>query len=215
MSDVHVVDYYIKMVRSAGPFPQCVHFVLPDRPEAAKRIEGLLKNQSIDPDNYAVFIPGSAHAEKCWPAENFASLAEKIHSEFGLRIIAAGTKSEKQIALKLQQLSKVPVFDFCGQTSILELVSLLRGAKLVVSNDTGPGHIAAALNIPLVLIFGQVNPARLEPYGRPETVAAIDPETRGLEIRDNNPAHSVKAISLRQVYQSICEQVENAKAKPA
>jgi len=84
---------------------------------------------------------------------------------------------------------------------------LLAGAKVVVSNDTGPAHIAAALGVPMVLIFGFTNPSRVAPYSRNETVAAIDADKRGSQVESTNPAHNIKNVTVENVFDLICKQL--------
>jgi ADP-heptose:LPS heptosyltransferase len=167
----------------------------------------LLAGYNINRNNYVVLIPGSAHADKCWPVERFAALADKISSQFSFSIVAVGTKSEKSIVEKLKNTARSPVTDFAGLTNLIELVALLKSARLVVSNDTGPGHIAAALGKPLVMIFGGSNPVRIYPYGRKHCVAAIEPYSRGLKLRSTDPKHDIKAITVEDVYRKLCEQL--------
>lgn len=204
---IHVVDYYLKAVKTVGVSDIAVRFVLPQNPAVAGLISRLLTGHGISPDNYAVFIPGSVHRDKCWPVENFAVLADKISSQFGLSIVATGTKSERSMVEKLKAIANVPIANFAEATKLEELTALLRAAKLVVSNDTGPGHIAAALGMPLVMIFGPSNPIRLFPYGRPETLAAVEPFGRGPKLQSSNPAHAIEAITVDHVYQKVCEQI--------
>ncbi len=77
----------------------------------------------------------------------------------------------------------------------------------MVSNDTGPGHIAAALGIPVVLIFGRSNPARVAPYGRSHCVAAVEPTGRGFNADSKDPKHNIKAITVDEVFRKVCEQM--------
>ena len=97
--------------------------------------------------------------------------------------------------------------NFAGRTSLKELVELLRTARLVVSNDTGPGHIAAALGVPLVMIYSWSNPARIAPYGRPQCMVAREPYSRGLKIKSADPKHSVTNITVDEVFQKVREQL--------
>ena len=205
---IHLVDYYVNIAKAAGAQKTTVQFVLPVDAEAAASVNQLLLQHNVDKNHYVVFIPGSAHSDKCWPVEKFAALAEKISSMFQLPIILAGTKSEKNITEKLRALAKVPIADFAGLTNLNELVALLKSARLVVSNDTGPGHIAAALGRPLVMMFSWSNPARIYPYGRKNCVVAIDPYTRGPQIKSDDPKHNVKNISVDEVFAKVCEQLE-------
>ncbi|HUS71782.1 MAG TPA: glycosyltransferase family 9 protein, partial [Sedimentisphaerales bacterium] len=91
---VHLVDYYLKIIQAAGASDTQVQFVFPQDPAAADSISTLLTSHGIRADNYAVFIPGSAHSDKCWPTQRFAALADKISSRFHVSIVAAGTEYE-------------------------------------------------------------------------------------------------------------------------
>ncbi|MCH8120840.1 MAG: glycosyltransferase family 9 protein [Planctomycetes bacterium] len=204
---IHLVDYYLKIIQAVGASELDVHFVLPHHPDAAEAVGGLLARHGITPDNYVVFVPGSAHEDKRWPIERFAELAEKISSQYGLSLIAVGTESEAGLIQKLQNLSKVTIENFAGRTSLSELIALLKTARLVVSNDTGPGHIAAALGTPLVLMFSWSNPARIAPYERSECIVAREPHSRGLKIKSTDPKHNVDTITVDEVYQKVCEQL--------
>ena len=205
---IHLVDYYLKMVQVAGASDTDVEFVLPHSPKAVNTITELLNNHSVTPDNYAVFIPSSTHSDKCWPLERFAALADKISSRFGLSIVVTGTPFEKGAVENLKDKAGVPLTNLAGRTNLAELIALLKTARLVVSNDTGPGHIAAALGVPLVMIFGRSNPARVAPYRRSHCVAAVEPNGRGLRPDSADPKHNIKAVTLDHVYQKVCEQVE-------
>ncbi|MHC4456049.1 MAG: glycosyltransferase family 9 protein [Planctomycetota bacterium] len=208
---IHLVDYYLEIVRSAGASDSGIEFILPHDDISADSISRLLTNHDIKQDNYAVFTPGAARSEKCWPVEQFAALADKVSSQFGLSIVATGVASEKPMIERLKKISNVSIANFAGLTNITELIALLKNARLVVSNDTGPGHIAAALGIPLVLIFGPSNPARVEPYKRSHCVVAIEPESRGFKADSTNPKHDIKAITVNDVYKKVCEQMKTAK----
>lgn len=202
---IHLVDYYLKIVRAAGASKTDARFSLPVDSAAEDSVRKLLKAKDIN-NSYAVFVPTSAHENKCWPVENFAALADKVSEQFGLSIIATGAPSEKGVVEKLRSKANAPIANFAGATSISELVALLNGAKLVVSNDTGPGHIAAALGVPVVMLFGPTNPARVAPYGRPQCAVAVEPDGRGFKADSTDPKHDIKAVTLDEVYQKVCEQ---------
>jgi len=204
---IHLVDFYLKMIGAAGASNLSVEFVLPHDSNAADSVAKLLAANEMAGGDYVVFIPGSAQRDKCWPVERFAILAEKIASEYGLPILAAGAASESDIVESLREKAKVPITSLVGQTSLKELMALLRAARLVVSNDTGPGHIASALGTPLVMIYSWSNPARIAPYGRTECMVANDPYSRGTQIKSTDPRHSIEAITFEQVWQTAREQL--------
>jgi len=205
---IHMVDYYLKIIQAAGASDFGVEFVFPQNPGAEDSAGKLLTSHGIEGD-YAVLISGSVHQDKCWPPERFAQLADKISSRYGLSIVATGSASESGIVEKVKEKANVPIASLAGQTSLSELVALFKRAKLVVSNDTGPGHIAAALGVPLVLMFGRVNPIRLEPYRRKHCVMAIEPDGRGITINNFDPKYDIKHITVEQVYQKVRQQLDN------
>jgi lipopolysaccharide heptosyltransferase I len=204
---IHLVDYYLKIIKTITGSEVQTRFTFPKDPSASDKVSGLLTTHNIDPDNYAVFVPGSVHADKCWPTQRFAALADKISPQFNLSIVATGTASENDIVESIKNLANVPIANLTGQTSLTELVALLETARLVVTNDTGPGHIAAALRVPLVMIFGRSNPARVAPYERPHCVVAIEPAGRGLRPDSTKPKHDINNITVARVYQKICDQL--------
>lgn len=211
---VHLIDYYQKMLSAAGARVQSTEIELGVSAEADESVQKLLRSSGVSAQGYAVLVPGAAHQYKCWPVENFALLSEKIVSEYGLDIIAVGTAGEKNIIEKLRALSDVGVIDFSGRTNISELMALLKSAKLVVSNDTGPGHIAAAMRVPLVMIFGATNPARVGPYKRPDASAAVDPFERGQAIESADPAHQIGEVTLEMVFEKVkCQLAQGTEKK--
>ncbi len=204
---VHVVDYYLKLIEAMGGADLRVEFVLPQKPDAAAAARDLLSRHGVNLDRYAVIIPGSAQVSKCWPAERFAALVDRLASDHGLTVAATGSKSEGGMIEQIQALAKHPIANLAGRTSLPELTEVLRVARLVVSNDTGPGHIAAALGRPLVMMFSWSNPLRVGPYHRPECIVARDISSRGLAIKSPNPRHAIQHVTLEEVYTRVVEQL--------
>jgi lipopolysaccharide heptosyltransferase I len=211
---VHVVDYFLKLVATMGAADLQVEFLLPEKPAAAAAACDLLARQAIGSEPYAVVIPGSAQVSKCWPPERFAALVDRLASDHGLAVAATGGKSESAMVERIRSLAKHPPANLAGRTSLPELVEVLRRAQLVVSNDTGPGHIAGALGRPLVMMFSWSNPLRVGPYGRPQCVVARDADNRGLASRSRDPGHSIQHITLEEVYAKTVEQLQAAGRGP-
>jgi len=210
---IHLVDYYLKIVASAGASETAVKFVLPIEPAATDSARELLGSHGVDPENYAVLVPSSAHGDKCWPLNRFADLADRISSKFNLAIVTTGAESERPVIDKLNTLAHTNIVNLAGLTSIRQLAAILKKARLVVSNDTGAGHIAAALGTPLVMIFGRSNPARVAPYARPDCLVAVEPHSRGFKADSSNPRHSIKAVTVDEVYQKVYKQLEGSSVK--
>ena len=202
-NSVHILDYYFAILKDIG-----VETCLPDcwltaSPAAETSIQQKLAEHNLPPQQFAVLVPGSAHAYKCWPAERFAKTAEALHRRYGWTAVIVGTEKERVYADVIQASASSPVIDLTGQTGIAELVALFQRAGAVVSNDTGPGHIGLAVKTPGVIIFGNTNPLRLGPYHRPECIAAVNLEKRGAEIKDTIPAHQIKNVTVEMVLEKL------------
>jgi lipopolysaccharide heptosyltransferase II len=108
-----------------------------------------------------VISPSARWETKRWPVEHFSSLTGRLSDRF----IITGTEKDRAIAQHIKESSPDNVTDLCGRTDLKGLAALIAGAKAVVSNDSGPMHIAAALRVPLVALFGPTDPDKTGPYG--------------------------------------------------
>ena len=118
---------------------------------------------------YAVLLPGTNWATKRWPVEHFAATVRPLRERFGLRSVVAGGPGDRVLAAQIPD-----ALDLTGRTNLRQLVALLEGAAVVIANDSGPMHIAAALGRPLVTPYGPTSPIRTGPYGRMDTVIRLD-----------------------------------------
>lgn len=117
-----------------------------------------LKNP-LTSDNLVIGIAaGAHHATKRWPLEKFAELCNILYSAFGADIILLGGTDDKEICDKIVSLSTAPIQNCSGSKSILATAEILDRCSLLVSNDTGVMHIAAARKVPVVAIFGSTVP---------------------------------------------------------
>lgn len=119
--------------------------------------------------------PGAAYGPaKCWPSERFRELARRLVEQEGVYVVLFGDASSEQIARSICQGLPETVINLAGCTTLGELMGLIKSCQLLVTNDSGPMHIAAALGVPLVAFFGSTDKLKTGPYGCPEAV--IDKE---------------------------------------
>ena len=159
----HAIERYLTVAQAVGceRGPVRFNFAVDDADRA--HVAGLT------PRRYAVLMPGANWVTKQWPVERFAALVAPLRERFGLESVVAGGPDVAGLA------EKVPATaNLAGRTNLRQLVALLERAELVVANDSGPMHIAAALCRPLVTPFGPTNPVRTGPYGRMESVVRVD-----------------------------------------
>ena len=162
--DTHAVDWYLAVLRALG-VP--VHFNfewLPRRGEIARDVEALW---SFNGRPTVALLPGARWENKRWPAAHFQALITDLHARHGeVRFAILGAKSDGGLAEKISSAAPDACIDLTGRTSLPQMVELLRQCRVVVTNDTGPMHVAAALGKPVVGMFGPTNPARTGPYGQ-------------------------------------------------
>lgn len=114
---------------------------------------------------YAVVHPGASHPPRRWPVERFAEVAAFLAAR-GMRVVVTGGAAESGLAAELSERAALPVANLAGGTTLGALAALLAGATLVVSNDTGVAHLAAAVRARGVVVFQASDPARWAPLDR-------------------------------------------------
>ena len=131
-------------------------------PNLTKLID--LPNELIVERPYCVIVPGASWAPKRWAFENFAEVARALHVNEGFTIVLCGTSSESDLCNKIAELSHVDVINLAGQTTLIQMVEVIRGAALLVANDSASIHIAAATRTASVCILGGGHFGRFLPY---------------------------------------------------
>ncbi|MBN2445321.1 MAG: lipopolysaccharide heptosyltransferase I [Phycisphaerae bacterium] len=116
--------------------------------------------------DFTAVIPGARWATKRWLPERIAEVMDRLHDETGRPTVLLGAPDERPVADQVLAGCSTPVVDLVGRTSLRELTALLQLAACVVCHDSGPMHIAAALDKPMVALFGPTDPARCGPYSR-------------------------------------------------
>jgi len=170
--EVHAVDRYLWVGNLLGFDNDPPLFNLPASPEAEERIASHLAAHAPPGHPLAILAPGAMWETKQWTPEGFAGVARRLAGN-GFVPIFIGSKSEQARNRSIQ--AQVPgSTDFTGQTGLADAVALIRRAALVVTNDSGATHIAAALGRPGVTIFGPTNPVQVGPYGQPGSVVRLD-----------------------------------------
>ncbi len=173
----HVVDRNLALVSAsglAGEEDPIAEWQLPDyaEPEALSFIE----RHGLGAGGYAVVSPGTIWRTKHWPPGHFAAAVRRLTRERGLPVVVVWAGEEEQRAAE-QIVAGAgdgwPVL-LAPPTDLRDLATLLRHAALFLGCDSGPAHLAAALDVPCVSVFGPTDPARNGPYGRRSTAVQLD-----------------------------------------
>ncbi|MBX3388251.1 MAG: lipopolysaccharide heptosyltransferase II [Phycisphaeraceae bacterium] len=169
----------------------------------AARAREIFDRADISPDTPRVILnPGGNNAAKRWPIDRFAALAKHLHESRGLAIFLNGSPGEADLVDEIAGRSGVPCVCLPHLGIIIgSLKALIQGSALMVTNDTGPRHIAAAFSVPLVSLFGPTDPrwtTIVAPAG--ETILTADPSLPESEVADDHPDRcSIDRISLESV----------------
>jgi heptosyltransferase-2 len=149
--------------------------------EASRReAEQYFAGQGVkDTDIVVGMIPGSQWGTKRWPAEQFAALIERLSARARTRCVLFGAPTDRPIAEAIVTACAAPVLDLVGKTALAALPAYLVPCTIVVSNDTGPMHVAAALGKPIVTLYGPTTAALgFSPYGVAWEDASVELDCR-------------------------------------
>ncbi|MDQ2855129.1 MAG: lipopolysaccharide heptosyltransferase II [Acidobacteriota bacterium] len=129
--------------------------------------------------------PGSINSRaKRWPAERFASLADRFIEELGADVVLIGSAEELDVSLDVSQRMRRKSIMLTGKTELDLAVAVLNEVDLLVTNDTGPAHIAAALDRPTLVIFGPTNPLTTRPLSSLAEIVRYPPDCAPCMLRD-------------------------------
>ncbi len=153
----HAVDKNLEVAKAIGAEVKGIEFPLYVDESVREKAKSLIS----DIDEYIIIFPSARWHTKRWPIENFASLI----SGLSIQCIIAGSRSDRLMAQRISELSTKTPLNLCGKTDLKSLAALISDARIVISGDTGPMHIAVALDVPVVALFGPTDPMRTGPYG--------------------------------------------------
>jgi len=143
-----------------------------------QKLSALAKTKELRPGEYVCLHPGSQLASRRWPVRHFAAVGDGLASR-GFRVVLTGSAGETEITQGVAQAMRSTPIDLAGQTTLGMLAALLKHSRILVTNDTGVSHLAAALRVPSVVVFVSSDPHRWAPLDRrrhrPVVAAGTDP----------------------------------------
>ena len=173
---MHAVDRYLLVAEALGAsMPAPPDFRFREREQDARLLREVLLREGLAPDRPWLAMNVSARwVTKRWPAEHFARTADLLTREGLGPVVFIGGLSERQDSARVRSMMQTNAVDLTGQTEVGLLPTLLRQAVALVTNDSGPMHIAAAVGTPVVALFGPTDPVRTGPYGTGHAVLTHD-----------------------------------------
>ena len=170
-----------------------------------------------DADGFALLNPGAAWSSKRWIPERFGALAERLVREHGLRSVVTWGPGEEDDASRVVA-SSAAAAAMAPRTTLDDLMALIHAARIVVSGDTGPLHLAAALSTPVVGVYGPSNPERNGPWAPADVVvtrydgcacrSGPDDPSRGFVVRQCRQTSSCLAdITVDEVSEAVARRL--------
>lgn len=168
----HQVYDFLNLISELGIKPLHPQLTLPLLHEDIAWAEQYLASCGIDPNQKTILLnPGAYYGSaKRWPASRYSALAELLHKQLSANLIIVGSSQEIPLAEKIAApLRKKPII-LTGKTSIKQLAAIISLANLFITNDSGPMHMANALKIPTIALFGPTDPKATRPFHQPAAV---------------------------------------------
>ncbi len=163
----HAVDWYLDAVRALGVPVTDKFDWLPRRPAVAEKVA----MAAADAPRWIALHPGARWLNKRWPVTHFAALVKLLAvRQPAARFVLLGASGDAALTATVAAAAPERCLNLAGATSLWEMIEWVRRSDVVVTNDTGPMHVAAALGRPVVAIFGPTEPRRTGPYGQIDRV---------------------------------------------
>jgi lipopolysaccharide heptosyltransferase III len=216
---VHTVEHRISQFYFTGlprgPIPRAQVFAQPD---AMARVAGKLAEKGIAAGApYAVLQPGARLPEMRWPVAKFAEIARWLREKHGIASVVNLGARDQEIAAEVRSEMANAAVVLDAQLDIRELIALVAASRICLGNDSGPAHLAAALQRPSVVIFSVTDPVQWRPWQADhrivQTGSTFDHPRGDKAIVANNP-RPISSIATDEV-RDACDDVFSALQKPA
>jgi heptosyltransferase II len=172
-----IIKYYLGLAHYLGSRERDLTMQLFVTPSEQREAERVLERAGVDPARRPLVMlnPGAQYgSSKCWPAEYFATVADRLVDELGAQVLISSAPKERKIVDEItRHMSHVPIDLAKAGLTLGALKEIVRRCDLMISNDTGPRHMAAAFGVPVVAIFGPTHPEWTEIYYAKERIVSV------------------------------------------
>ena len=200
MRNMHTIDYHLALLEPLGirDVFRALHLELPQT--AREKANALRRDSNIN-EPYVIFHPGSARAEKFWEPQRWADAIDQARSNSHISAVLTGGRSklEQEHLGEIRSKLRQPAVDLSGKTDLLTLAALIAEARLLVTVDSAPMHLAAATQTPQVILFGPTNPFHWRPRESPALILQGESTTPVTEFSAMRPRLPMCQISTEAV----------------
>jgi ADP-heptose:LPS heptosyltransferase len=196
-SHLHEIHRWLALTEFLGMPSQGDALEFPVSSDDRRRLSSAWPDHEACP--YVCLHPGAFEPARRWPVSRFAALGDAL-AERGLVVVLTGTADERELTSGVRRSMKHDAVDLAGATDVGGLAALLTGARLLVCNDTGVSHLAAALGTPSVVVFSASGPDRWAPLDRTRHRVVGEP----VPERANSCRHSADVKGHRCLRDACC-----------
>jgi len=204
--DLHAVDRYLNVGQILGLDGEPADFSFPIPRSAVSRVEALLAEHGAEHGDIVIMAPGTVWETKHWGSDKFAEVARHFLSKDSA-VVLIGSQRERVVCEEVVALAP-GVIDLAGMTALSELAALIQRSTISITNDSGPMHLAVALDRPVISIFGPTDPVWIGPYRRGDAVLRADLECSPCYLRKLKHCHHHHACMRSVSAPAVIERAE-------
>lgn len=203
--DKHAVDRYLDFPRYLGANVGKAEFILPPTDDTRKQARRLLDQYQLAEKSYIAVNPVAYWETKLWDNGKFAQLADAICDRLRLDVVFTGNNGRDAADILSRMTGKG--INLGGKTSLPVLAEIYKSARAVITTDSGPMHLAAAVGTPVVALFGPTDPVRTGPYGEGHVVIRADLACSPCLLKKCPTKECMEEITPEQVYDALESQL--------
>ncbi len=203
--EIHALERGLLLLEAVGIPCERIEYNLPVSAKDRHRASSLLCNRSgRSSSGPAIAINPMAKWEtKLWPGERFARLADRLIAHYGATVYFTGSPDDRPVIDQIQNTMQSDSVNLAGRTGLMELAALYQDMDCVISTDTGPMHIAAAVGAPTAALFGPTADWRTGPYGDGHRIVSANPQCRPCFKRRCDTMHCMREIRVDHVLEQV------------
>ncbi len=214
LRELHTVDHYLALLEPLGIRDASSALALEIPPAVVAAADRVLAENQITGE-FLLLHPGSARIEKFWEAERWSEvIAFAAQSGFPCVVTGSASPMEKDHIAQIRASSGASFIDLCGRLDLLTLAALMQKARLLVTVDSAPVHLAAALQTPQVALFGPTNPLHWRPRFTPALILQAGEATPSTEFSPDAEGVPMNLISTPQVIDAMKALLATPRAVP-
>jgi heptosyltransferase I len=199
----HALDRYLQAARYLGCGTNSWKGKISLQQGDKERIDRLVTDHLSPSESLVAINPMARWITKLWDEERFASLAGRLQGELSCKVLFTGSPGDRPVIERIIANINPRPLNLAGSTSLRELAYLYTLCRLIVTTDTGPMHIAAAMGVPVVALFGPTAPWRTGPYGMGHTVIQEKMECSPCFKKKCAHRTCMKSITVEEVFDSV------------